>query len=345
MRESLDTATDTLDESLVILAATGPEYHGGFANHGPMAAEALHHLDRPEAVLPWTHRYTRRLEPAPASGRPLADEEWPAALGRPERYPDWLARFTVELDERHWTDVVAWWAPALVPGLWGAAGHGVIRAAHATRSLSTRETAARRAELARGLAYWASVYEELPGGTRLAGPRTLPEAMTGIRSLPVPELSGFFITERVDQLCSVVELPAAVDALGPVDVSDLTAAFARAYLANAPHGAIAFCHAVTAPAALRPLLGLLPTELHRDATGAAWRAGAAVLGAFGDQGIGDDLELDAGQLDRDALVDRAIASGDEHAIKLTDACLGEHARNPDPAYLAAAADVTARFRG
>jgi hypothetical protein len=36
------------------------------------------------------------------------------------------------------------------------------------------------------------------------------------------------------------------------------------------------------------------------------------------------------------LIDHAVASGDEHAIKFTEACLRENAILPDPAYLAAA---------
>jgi hypothetical protein len=36
------------------------------------------------------------------------------------------------------------------------------------------------------------------------------------------------------------------------------------------------------------------------------------------------------------LVDMAVAHGDEHAIKFTEACLRPHTMNPSPAYLAAA---------
>ncbi len=39
----------------------------------------------------------------------------------------------------------------------------------------------------------------------------------------------------------------------------------------------------------------------------------------------------------DALIDRAVATGDEHAIKLTEACLRLHAESPDPLMLHAAA--------
>ena len=39
--------------------------------------------------------------------------------------------------------------------------------------------------------------------------------------------------------------------------------------------------------------------------------------------------------DEERLVDLAIANGDEHVIKFTEACLCRHALNPSPAYLAA----------
>ena len=39
---------------------------------------------------------------------------------------------------------------------------------------------------------------------------------------------------------------------------------------------------------------------------------------------------------RDTLIDMAVANGDEHVIKFTEACLREYDRNPLPAYLAAA---------
>ena len=45
---------------------------------------------------------------------------------------------------------------------------------------------------------------------------------------------------------------------------------------------------------------------------------------------------DAKIRDVDELIDRAIASDDEHAIKLTEVSIREYALNPDPAFLAAA---------
>ena len=39
----------------------------------------------------------------------------------------------------------------------------------------------------------------------------------------------------------------------------------------------------------------------------------------------------------------ALATGDEHAIKFTEACLREHALNPKPVYLAAARAAVGSF--
>jgi hypothetical protein len=47
-------------------------------------------------------------------------------------------------------------------------------------------------------------------------------------------------------------------------------------------------------------------------------------------------------LPSDELVHRAIEHGDEHAIKLTEACLREERIRPDPAYRIAAEAVLAR---
>jgi hypothetical protein len=43
------------------------------------------------------------------------------------------------------------------------------------------------------------------------------------------------------------------------------------------------------------------------------------------------------------LVDQAMRTGGEHAIKFTEACLREHAISPNPVFLAAALDATRRL--
>jgi hypothetical protein len=71
----------TMDDVLDILHGTGPEFGGGLANHGPMAAEAMLALGRPDAVLP----------DRPAPNQPIAPEAWRDALGHITRVGDWVA--------------------------------------------------------------------------------------------------------------------------------------------------------------------------------------------------------------------------------------------------------------
>ena len=46
---------------------------------------------------------------------------------------------------------------------------------------------------------------------------------------------------------------------------------------------------------------------------------------------------------REELTDRAIATGDEHSIKFTEACFREYALNPKPVYILAAMDGVSRL--
>ena len=96
----------TFDEALEILKDTGPEYGGGLANHGPMAAEALVALGRPEAVVPWTEVYRKHLSAAPARRKAVEAKDFTAALGDMSRFADWAVFFENELKEAPWSEVV-----------------------------------------------------------------------------------------------------------------------------------------------------------------------------------------------------------------------------------------------
>jgi hypothetical protein len=74
-----------------------------------------------------------------------------------------------------------------------------------------------------------------------------------------------------------------------------------------------------------------------------WQAAAALHVAYDvdrSTPIPDGAEPSA-----DLLVEQALASGDEHAIKLTEAALRSFERSSDPVLLLAAADASTRFRG
>ena len=64
-------ASEAMEDALSLLAPTGPEYAGRLANHGPMAAQALVALERPDAVVPWVETYKKRLLAHPGGTRPI----------------------------------------------------------------------------------------------------------------------------------------------------------------------------------------------------------------------------------------------------------------------------------
>jgi hypothetical protein len=121
----------------------------------------------------------------------------------------------------------------------------------------------------------------------------------------------------------------------------VTSLFARVFVASAPRGnVIAFLHTITGPAALRLLLPILPAEEGPRAVGFAWQAAAGIYAAFAGSAAAVNAKAAPSPGD---LADRAVATGDEHAIKLTEACLREHAIRPDPAYLLAAREASTRL--
>jgi hypothetical protein len=331
-----------LDDALEQLAFAGHELHNTNSNHAPMAIEALCVLGRTDAVQPWLDRYRAGLMPRPVTVARIAPREWSSALGDPRRVSDWVALFRAELTDQPWGAVLDQWVARLAPGIVAAAMHGVIRTGHAVRALAQDDTAPRRRELADGLAYWAAEYQALPAGPRVANAGLPSQAMAGLAMIP-PEQRGSFgsLTGALGQLEGFGPFRAvlgAVDAEGDsaAFLADLTATFARVYLANAHDflTSIAFIHTITGPAALRPMLPYLSAETARAALGYAWQASAALYATFGSpqslSRAGDRTP------DPDRLVARAIASGDEHAIKFTAACLGEHALTKESAFLHAA---------
>jgi hypothetical protein len=342
--------TDLLDDALSLFAATAPEYgEFGLSNHGPMVAEALGQLGRADHVPAWVAAYKDRLDPAPPPGKPLSEAQWPDALGVPDRFPDWVALFEVELADRPMAAVVGEWVPRLVPGTVGAAMHGLIRTAHGLRARREADTPARRVEVAAGLAYWAAQYQELPGPPVLIGHQGVPEALADLPYLPEETPRGFLISDLVTHMADIAdEFEQAVASLGPggdaVGLLDaLAVGGARAYLRNAGGGsAIALIHAITGPLALELVLPWLAEEDHDAALAYTWQAVASIHVAYA---LDRHAPEDDGEspLSPDELVARALSSGDAHAVKLTEAALRSYARTGEPVLLRAAADASARL--
>jgi hypothetical protein len=340
---------ETIDQALDILHRTGPEFGGGLSNHGPMVAEALVALGRPEAVADWVDGYKTRLEDRPGSQHAIAGAEWRKALGDFQRAGDWITLFDDELADTPWQEVVKTWAPRLAPGLMAGATHGLIRTAHAVRSLAGGETPQRIHELAQGLAYWAARFQTLPGSPsgQDAGHRP-GEAIEHVHRIHGP---GFrargLIFEQLKGLDKEPSFAGVIDLVSTKGdllafVLALTEIFTGIYLANQAH-LIAFVHAVTAPSALRILAPYLADADARLAARYAWQACAAIY-AWYDTSSSQSSPMLAEPVEPiDGLIDRAIATGDVHAIKFVEVCLREYRANPKPVYLVAARDASDRL--
>jgi hypothetical protein len=333
-----------LDTALDFLAPFGPELASGFTSHAPMVAEALSALGRPEAVLPWLERARRDFLPRPARRAPLAPAAWRQALGQAERTADWEALLADELAEVPWRDVARRWLVRLAPAACADALHGVIRLGHAVRALEVEETAPRRRELAAALGAWAAAYQTLPTPTRRRPGALGPSAALARVPLQPPAERRFAgsIVSALAGLEGFRPFAGVIDWLDPgadpaAGLSGLTRAFARLYLANARDSfhSVVFVHGITSAAALRSLVPLLAVDEARELVLRVWQAGAALHASLGHS---PPLagEVEPPREDPETLIDLALTSGDDHAVKCTEACLREHALSPSPLHLAAA---------
>ena len=339
----------TIDQALKVLHRTGPEFGGGLSNHGPMVAEAMLALGRPEVALGWVDGYKHRLQDRPGSQHAIPRAEWRKALGDIGRAGDWTAFFDDELADAEWQEVVNTWVPRLAPGLMAAATHGLIRTSHALRSLAAGETIQRIHELAEGLGYWAARFQTLPGIPLGKDAGYWPgEAIEHVQRIHGPDFRArgliFEQVKGLDKEPSFAHVIDLVSTAGDLSrfISALTETFARVYLANQAH-LISFVHGVTAPSALRILAPYLTDADARLAARYGWQACAAIYAWYDASSPGSNSVLTEPVEPIDELIDRAIATADVHAIKFVEVCLREYRANPKPVYLVAARDACERI--
>ncbi|MER5780742.1 hypothetical protein ABT104_03295 [Streptomyces mobaraensis] len=355
------TYYDAVNDALERLDDLGYERGKGvdLANHGPMGAEALALLGHEDEVAHWVGRYRRVMEhhEPPSERFPLSADEssWRPALGDFGRAGDWEALFARELAEAHWRDVLARWWPRLLPGLFAGLTHGLIRTAHAVRGLSAagdRPTPYQHRELARGLAYWAARYSELPGTPRLAGRYTVPAAVAALpRTAEDRPFDAAVVGGRFAALGGLPAYGDALEWLAPEEavhlLGEMTCQFADVYLGHPEVFPVPLVHGVTAPAAVRLVLPHLPHELHGPTAARLWQVQSAFLLALTTDRRGEGTAAWREEVPElpptGELAARAAEHGDEHVIKFTEACLREYALRPDLRYLAAAAVAQRRI--
>jgi hypothetical protein len=332
------------DEALKSLQGTGPEFRNGAPNHAPMVVEALAALGRDDAVPHWIEGWVEhdrpRLMKNPTTDAVL-DGNWRAALGDFTRLGEWQNLFREELSQSAWRDVLDQWLPPLVPGSMAAGTHGIIRCGHASRALDNKVTPSRLEELAEALAYCAARYRTIGGAPDLAGPLSLEEAMRELPLLdpdidrcgPPPKIVRR-LNERPDFARAVNRLARPTDITSAL--SELAEIGARLYLHDAANHPLVLLHAVTGPAAVQLLIKHALPELGSTAFAYMWQAVAAWTAAFS-SGLASE-QIQASTTPWNEIIDLSVESGDDHAVKFTEACRRIDQLRPSPVFRAAAGD-------
>ena len=337
----------TYDAALAPHAALGTDMDNGFINHGPMAIEALCALGYPGAAAKRASAYIESVCPRPPAQVAIREDDWREALGVVERYTDWRTYFTAQTEAGSWHAVMNAWAGRLAPGYSGAAGHGVIRVAHAVRALQVDQSPAKVQEFADAMALWASTYTELPVAPQVLQTRL--KAAEALKAVPlVPENIRDNAGDITDALAVLARVPEFANAADAVDVEgdvletmlDMAEVFAGVFRANAttPLYGVVFTHAITGVAAAHVLQSHVSDADARLSLKQAWRFGAALYAVYAMRP--PERSAVSTKLTTQGIVEKAVAHGDAHVVKLTEAAVRFNALRPSPSLLEYAGRLT-----
>lgn len=323
---SASSAPSALSLELSRIASYGPEYGPALSSHVPMVIEALDRLGFESAIAPYVTAWLPRLR----SIDPSRDAEL-------ARFPALRERALSVVAELGAVGALGHYAERIFPGLHGAAFHGVIRVGHAMRATLREPTDATRAELASALAYAeVRAAEPLMRGdvTAFGGRDALVDVL---ESLPATKVSargrvGLITADFAARLGDGADLRQALLRVKlPSDPEVLARDLLRAALALFVHGerhpsaSFVLLHGLTATDAVVSLAAHLEPE-------AAWaslsRMAVALVALRSAYVVGMIKASSAATEPFETWVGRAVASGDDHAIKLAAAC--EEGRRLDP---------------
>ena len=310
------TLRQLLDQSAVHDA----EYGHNLASHLPMALVALHRLGADDARLAeFAARYASRLHPAPAPEPWPPGDPWQARLGDPAAWPAYRQLFDEWFDHEGAPSVLPQVLPALMRGVGAAAFHGPIRVAYALAASHSHE-------LSDALAYWACRWFELgPLPTNAKGNAMGKDAKAALARLAVPKPARPLIAERMVMAATHPSFWTSAAALRVQAASEEAAArslrqwaelAARLYAATGNFTAL---HLTTSAHAVRVLLPWLDEPALADAMGHYWLAYVAGCAASGVE-MAAPLPPPGAPKPWPTIVERAIASDDDHLIKIVDCC-------------------------
>ncbi len=295
------------------------EYGRGLANHLPMALASLAHLGADEACLAaFEASCAKRLHSAPAARPWPVGSAWRAPLGRRAAWPAYRSLFAEWIEHEGASDVLAQVLPWLWPGVAAAGFHGLIRTASGVRCGHV-------GEVAEGLAYWSCRYLPLgqladaPGPSR--GGRTDPVAL--LRQLRAgPSSDARLIAQRMREVAQDGAVNTVAARL--IVTEDTPRLLARAAAqALAGSGDFTALHLVTSTHAMRVLSRFVDEPL------AGWRH---YWQAFAHAVVAARLQRQPPAALRSwaALEHAALASDDEHLIKIVDSCREEERAWAEP---------------
>lgn len=329
-----------LDPALKPLREKGLLLKNGLVNHAPMAAEALVAMGQGKLAKSWVKANSGNILPANDGAPPLDATELEGAIGDPRRQDAWRSFFRHRLASGPWEPVLDQWADRLAPGLFAAAAHGIIRVGHGVRALRVEDTPLRRRELAEGLALWAGSYQPLVTHRLDNSPTFSPkEALARVPLVPLAHRRNEgAITTALEQLPHAqgfAEVISLIDVDGDLSAlaNDIASEFAQVFLyrVHTPLTAIVFTHAITAVAAILNIAPHVKEETTRKLVSYGWQTAAGLHAAYS--------EFPApgpGALSQEPAADvavRAAQHGDDHVIKLSEACLRFHETTGDERFL------------
>ena len=342
---------DSLDRSLEALKPYGPSLKNGLSNHVPMAAEALCAMGESADSFQWVRAQLDTIAPQPKPLFRLDPKNWQGDLTKLELYADWQRYFETEIEALGWAKALDKWAGRLAPGLFASATHGLIRVGHAARALAVADTPLRRRELSEGLAVWASSYQTLPTDRSAARPfESIETAFNQLPRIPAEKRNTKGLI--TDALKPLDDLPAFAQVIGWIDVdqdlgevaNQLAARQACVFLdhVHTPLLAIVFTHSITSVHAILNIAPHVSSQTVKDLLAFGWQAGAALYAAYADETAHADRPAPEAHAD---IIAQAVANGDDHVIKLSEACLSFYGRTADDVFLRAPARARAYLTG
>lgn len=325
------TLRKLLDEEL----GANPTTVRGLTNHLPMALVAKEGLGADDdELIRFAAAYSSRTIALDEPSTRLNENTWRSAIGNGGAAADLRSYFVRRVTEVGSDEALRSHLPALIPGISGAAFHGVIRLAYAIEVSSPSRIAA-------GLAYLAEVGSPLrqlaPGEVRSQDPSEILSDLSKSPNVPArPKLKN--ITEEMSAVAQNDLFDETVSSLEITDdtIQKLAQAALHLYASTDDFTALHGVTGVEAISRIRPwfddneLLGRF-----------AFQALAAAYLSIGAPSLWSRDQLDefVGANDRDPKEVTSIAafSDDEHVSKLVYTARRSWEKSGDPLYLAVAA--------